>query len=705
MGTAPSTVSSATPSTAPSAAPGTVSSTVPSTVPSMAPSSSPSLPLAGCVIAVSGPIQGLNQNDIAYIYVRPLGATLVKKITSKSPPTHVITNQSNYNKPTGKVKYAQEKNIPIVSLKWLQDSLQLSDRMDENGYTFDDSKPARLPVKRKATHEPPDDDDADDVAKKSKYSKTESQEQEAESPKSVDGQIARSLDLRVPLDRGAEYQKDNGYEVYIDDDGVIYDASLNQANSTNNHNKFYRLQVLRNVKNHFICWTRYGRVGVCGTKKALTLDGTLSSALREFEKKFHSKTGFWWAERAKPPKTGKYAFVERSYEANSEDEETKDSTDRAAKDEAKASKSKLSKPVQDLMQLIFNNQYFAATMSELNYDARKLPLGNLSKNTINRGFQALKDLSAFFDDPSSFSSQYKGSHESINEQLSNCYFSIIPHFFGRYERPPVIQDHDMLKKEIELLESLEGMKDASLLMNSAKEDEATNILDRQFRSLGMEHMIPLSHTSREFIQLRDYLMETRGATHVANYQVSQIFRIQRSEEMYQMTAEHPTILNRRLLWHGSRCTNFGGILSKGLCIAPREAPSSGYMFGKGIYFADMSSKSANYCVPRNSNGHALILLCEVELGNPVQGLTNALYTAAEDARAFGFSSTWGQGMTVPGGWKDAECIHPSLKGVQMPDVSVKPGLSGIYNASLLYNEYVVYDTSRVRLRYLFRVRM
>jgi len=42
-----------------------------------------------------------------------------------------------------------------------------------------------------------------------------------------------------------------------------------------------------------------------------------------------------------------------------------------------------------------------------------------------------------------------------------------------------------------------------------------------------------------------------------------------------------------LLWHGSRITNFAGILSQGLRIAPPEAPVTGYMFGKGIYFADM----------------------------------------------------------------------------------------------------------------------
>ena len=37
------------------------------------------------------------------------------------------------------------------------------------------------------------------------------------------------------------------------------------------------------------------------------------------------------------------------------------------------------------------------------------------------------------------------------------------------------------------------------------------------------------------------------------------------------------------------------ITFQGLRIAPPEAPVTGYMFGKGIYFADMVSKSANYC--------------------------------------------------------------------------------------------------------------
>lgn len=82
--------------------------------------------------------------------------------------------------------------------------------------------------------------------------------------------------------------------------------------------------------------------------------------------------------------------------------------------------------------------------------------------------------------------------------------------------------------------------------------------------------------------------------------------------------------NRKLLWHGSRSTNFAGILSQGLRIAPPEAPVTGYMFGKGIYFADMVSKSANYCCTGPTNPTGLLLLCDVALGE-VSVFLNILY--------------------------------------------------------------------------------
>lgn len=369
------------------------------------------------------------------------------------------------------------------------------------------------------------------------------------------------------------------------------------------------------------------------------------------------------------PKAGKYAYLERSY-GDSSDEDEDDDGDTAEDDKA-ASKSTgpppstLDPATQDLMKLIFNQDFFNEAMKEMNYDVNKLPLGKLSKVTINRGYQALKDLSEVLDDPTIAMSRYDMHFGAASEHLSNLYYSLIPHAFGR-NRPPVINTNDMLRREIELLESLSDMKDAAQILKVKKEEDDVNPLDRQFQGLGLEEMTPLPSTSAEFTELKNYLCQSVGATHGTNYQVEDIFRIERQGELQRFKNEFGDVpQDRRLLWHGSRCTNFAGILSQGLRIAPPEAPVSGYMFGKGIYLADMSSKSAGYCASYASNGHALLLLCEAELGNPIQTLTEADYEAGEMAKKQGMLSTWGQGSTGPQAWKDAGCVHPSLEGVHM----------------------------------------
>lgn len=231
----------------------------------------------------------------------------------------------------------------------------------------------------------------------------------------------------------------------------------------------------------------------------------------------------------------------------------------------------------------------------------------------------------------------------------------------------------------------------------------------------------MNRSSAEFRELEAYLNNSRGSTHHLRYSVStspetnfqdthhkqviNIFRIERKGEEDRFKASCYSTLknsNRRLLWHGSRSTNYGGILSQGLRIAPPEAPMSGYMFGKGVYFADMSSKSANYCVPYNSANMGLLLLCDVELGNPMFEQFQANFNAGTDAKAQGKIATLGKGRTIPAGWKDAGCLHPALSGVQMPDVS-KSTMCG--NGSLQYNEYIVYDVAQIRQRYLFHVHM
>ncbi|KAA8621228.1 poly polymerase 2 ADP-ribosyltransferase 2 [Pyrenophora tritici-repentis] len=652
-------------------------------------------PLSGYNIATSGRFSGTSQTAVQS-RLTALGASTALSVTSDT--THLIATEKDYESNSTKVNAAATHGVPVVTLGWLDACQSSGSKVDESQYLLSSAAPAAAQPSQQSQQQA--------KGKKraaSSPSPTPVQDKKPkikENAKVGDGQNAKSKQIAIQVD---EYCPRASWRVYVAHDGTIYDASLNQTNSSANNNKFYKIQLLTDG-NMYTTWTRWGRVGERGQNAELG-DGTLDDAINNFEKKFKDKSGLKWADRGEQPKAKKYAYVERSYNPDSEDDADDDDGDAAAgaeeegKSALKPAKCTLDQPTQDLMKLIFNQTYFDATMTALNYDANKLPLGKLSKGTIARGFQALKDLSELIDQP--------GASEAEIQHLSNVYLSVIPHNFGR-NRPPVIQTNDALKKEIELLESLSDMKEtAAMLKSQLKDDSGVHQLDKQFQGLGMNEMTPLDHKSREFVEIDDYLNKSKGDTHSVNYAVQDIFRIERKGEFerFDKSKFSKIASNRRLLWHGSRVTNFGGILGQGLRIAPPEAPVSGYMFGKGIYLADMSSKSANYCASYNSGNTALLLLCEAELGNPMHQLTDASYSAGEDAHKNGMYSTWGMGMTGPRKWKDAGCLNPTLAGCMMPDVSMPPGPTMIPNAYLMYNEYIAYDVAQVKLRYLLRVQM
>ncbi|KAH7131867.1 poly polymerase catalytic domain-containing protein [Dendryphion nanum] len=669
--------------------------------------------LDGLSIAISGTFPGTTQAAVQSS-ITSLGASVAKSVTAD---THfLVSTQADVDKSSIKVKSAQKNGIPIVTIDWLNDSASSNTKEDPNDYLLSSGGAAPAPASapasaanapaparsskangKKRAASPP----ASLKPDRKQQKKTEPNDKDTDEPKFGEGSYAKS-NMVIPLDEGCALPT---HQVYIGDDGIVYDASLNQTNASNNNNKFYRVQLLHLPSTgDFRTWTRWGRVGDHG-QTALLGDGSLDDAMKNYEKKFKDKSGLAWKDRAGDPKKGKYAYVERSYAPDSDDEEEPvkvkaNSSNADDVDDSPTVDSKLALPVQSLMELIFNQQYMNAVMTDLNYDAKKMPLGKLSQATIHRGFQCLKDLAALIQD--------SASDDSDIEDYSNSFYSLIPHNFGR-NRPPIIRSSDQIKKELELLESLADMKEAAEMMKrDLKGSDQLHVLDRQFRGLGLAEMSVLEPKTAEFEELATYLNNTRGSTHGVSYDIQSIFRIERNGESTRFNKSKFAKINsdRRLLWHGSRTTNFGGILSQGLRIAPPEAPVSGYMFGKGIYLADMSSKSANYCCSYSSGGHALLLLCEAELGDPLHELTNASYTAGQDAIAKGSWSTWGKGTTGPSKWKDAGCVHPSLAGVRMPDtVQHPPSSTNVPGAGLYYNEFIAYDVAQVRLRYLFRVKM
>ncbi|KAI1346580.1 PARP-domain-containing protein [Xylaria sp. FL0043] len=503
---------------------------------------------------------------------------------------------------------------------------------------------------------------------------------------------AKSSQPTVPIDEG--FKEGGDVHVHVDDNGTIWDASLNLSNVSGNNNKFYMLQLLvDDKKKTYYAHNRWGRVGETGQVKTMSFDN-LESAKEEYDKK----------DRGEEPKDKKYTFVERSYD----DDDAADSESDEGCGSSGPVKSELDISTQRLMELIFNENHFNSVLEEIGYKKDKLPLGKLGKATLEKGFEQLKELSSLIKHPSLAKNKYDRDREDVIEEWTNKYYSTIPHVFGR-DRPPLINNDDILRREVAMLDTLTDMEVANTIMNSnSKSSDAASVhkLDAHFQQLKLKELAPLDHSSQEYKEIQKYLLGSSAPQHGMKYRLQDIFRVERPGERERFGKSTKPIKDskRLLLWHGSRTTNYGGILSQGLRIAPPEAPVNGYAFGKGVYLADLSSKSANYCVSSMSGGVGLLMLVEAELSNPMYEIPSGDSAAAEKAKAKNCIATKGVGKPGPAKWKDASCVNKQLKGVMMPDG--KPVDSTNSNGGyLMLNEYISYNVEHLKIRYLLKVAM
>lgn len=283
------------------------------------------------------------------------------------------------------------------------------------------------------------------------------------------------------------------------------------------------------------------------------------------------------------PQKEQIHVLERSYEPEVSDVEGElvPSMEGSARPQWKSPSSNLAQPVQDLMRLIFNEHHIAEVMADMHYDAEKLPLGKLSKRTMALGYEALERLADVLRDPRVYGGASSAAYNETIHDCTNAYYTYIPHNFG-FVKPPLILDDKTLEKEIELVQTLSEMTVTEEIMNSAKRlsPDGVHSLDRQYDGLKLQQMTLVDPSSREFKELEGYLCKSRGDTHGIIYKkIQAIFRIARQDEYqgFEKSVHEHVNCDRRLLWHGSRTTNFGGILSQGLRIAPPEAPVSGYV--------------------------------------------------------------------------------------------------------------------------------
>ncbi|XP_054618362.1 poly [ADP-ribose] polymerase 1 [Dunckerocampus dactyliophorus] len=615
-------------------------------------------PLTGMKLLTVGKL-AKNKDDIKAV-VEEMGG---KIISSATKATLCISTKKEVEKMSKKMEEVKDAGVRVVSEDFLVD-IKSSGKALQELISLHAISPWGAEVKVEAAAQP--------AASKSGAlaSKSTGRVKEEEG-----GSKAKKMKLTVK--GGAAVDPDSGLENsahVLEQNGKMYSATLGLVDIVRGTNSYYKLQLLEDdVQKRYWVFRSWGRVGTTIGGNKLDKFGDMHSALKNFLSVYREKTGNEWgcSDFTKCP--NKFYPLEIDY--GQDEEAVKRLTATAG------TKSKLAKPVQDLIKIIFDVESMKKAMVEFEIDLQKMPLGKLSKRQIQSAYALLTEVQQAVSDCVT---------EAQILDLSNRFYTLIPHDFGM-KKPPLLDNLDFIQAKVQMLDNLLDIEVAYSLLRGGAQDNESDPIDINYEKLKTQIEV-VDKTTQEAEIIMQYVKNTHAATHnTYTLEVEDIFKINREGER-QRFRPFEELHNRQLLWHGSRTTNYAGILSQGLRIAPPEAPVTGYMFGKGVYFADMVSKSANYCHTSQSNPVGLLLLAEVALGN-MHELKKASHITKLPK---GKHSVKGLGRTAP-----ESSATTTLDGVQVP--LGKGSHTNIDDTSLLYNEYIVYDVAQINLKYLLKI--
>lgn len=488
-----------------------------------------------------------------------------------------------------------------------------------------------------------------------------------------------------------------------------YTAILNQTNIQTNTNKFYIMQVLRSNDASFKDYRlgkRFGRVGERGN---VTLDvhPNLYSAISAFKKMYQSKTGNKWDVHPFTPKKGKYILLETVEE---EDVEITPSSKMV---------SSLDPKIYSFLQVIANRDMMNIAVTKMNFDLEKLPLGKISKKQLKLAHGILKEISYFLADDAVTNIKAYGIDDArgyIGENiadLSSKYWTLIPHATKRNKPPPLIDTLKSVETQSNNLETLYNIGVFGRIKGHGED-----FLEKVYTEMKVKLVHVIEGTpSHTFIN--NYIKNS--CSHGYGLSIDKLFAVEKSyseacDDQFNLTPNHV------LLFHGSKLANFVGILTEGLRIPQSTQVINGSVLGLGIYFANCVTKSFNYCGANYAGDKGVILICEVALGN-TQKVTQATFSPAPPAphtsvSALGQTTLGTSALTVSVPTSQHNYTIPSNILAPPTNTHVQPpvyfpgsisedGSSDVRlvpsphtSSGFLYDEFVIFNTSHYRIRWI-----
>ncbi|KAG2513493.1 hypothetical protein JM16_007941 [Phytophthora kernoviae] len=493
------------------------------------------------------------------------------------------------------------------------------------------------------------------------------------------GKISRS---RVVPKVNASCDVGKVSSVHSEGEGAELDALLTKVDVKNGRfglNVFYRLQLVRDeLQDIFVLFTNWGRIGETG-KFQNTPFRDEEEAVNEFKKIFRSKTGNTWESRApdefvKKPK--KYNLVQRVNYATKVDEEVtrsfrEDMEDGATRgvvfpDQRDSDLIGAPSIMAMLAAITDVRNLQLAAQTSCGFAGGDLPLAK--QDELRAALEKLHDIRVLLEEKEELVKEIgtasgdltdEGAtrrallatrHEALTEKVSersSRYYEIMPcaedALASSIRAFDQVSDVDVEITRLKLL--IDIMETYKMLLGAKWALPTQNPLEYCYHALQVR-LAPLPPADAERQLIHRYFFGGLRS-HDQRYQISNVFEVERrgeSQRFNDLMAERSdlAIVQKHLLWHGTKRTNLMGILSQGLRVAPPEAPHHGYAYGKGLYFADVAEKSLNYCdssyelpilatdgkrdksTTKTRKVHYM-LLCEVALGKPTELTTAAAW--------------------------------------------------------------------------------
>ena len=440
-----------------------------------------------------------------------------------------------------------------------------------------------------------------------------------------------------------------------------YTCVLNQTDINKNTNKFYIMQIIE-CNNKYIHYIRYGRVGDIGVMLYNDYND-IEIAIKGFCKQFKLKTGNTWCGddiSLFKPKEKKYILLdmEKSIIKENDKNETNDKT------------CELNPIVIDLIKIISDNKMLQNSMMGMNINLKKLPLGRISNKQIDDAKLILDEIKNEIE---------TNNDLKILENKSSMYYTYIPFKTERRNKPPIINNIDIINKYYVLLDELKNISEVSYAIENYSINEMYINLNTIIDQLDVNTDI--------YNELTKYILNTQCKTHHYTLKINMIYKIIKQNHNYDNKNG-----NEHLLFHGSPICNWYSILKNGLLLDPSKlnVRITGKMFGYGIYWANAITKSYNYCMNNDISNKGIIAVGRVALGNQLKLKKSNVYLNKQYLDEYGYDSTWGIGNSTPES-------HTILDDLIIPNGII---IEKNKQNELLYDEFIIYDDTKYKFEYL-----